>query len=164
MVFWIVLVGIVAIFGIGALFGGPPFVPTLKRDLVKLFDELNIGSKDHLVDLGAGDGRVMLLALQRGARASGVEISWPLVMFARFRLRKYHKRHNLQVGNLLKYNLPDDTTHIFLFTANNMVRTIENYLIKNRKSNKKVTVISYGYELEKLGSAKRVGAFNIYQL
>ncbi len=43
------------------------------RETRELFDRLNIGSHASLLDLGSGDGRVVLLASLYGVRAHGIE-------------------------------------------------------------------------------------------
>lgn len=42
------------------------------RNVLKLAD---LKSTDHLIDLGAGDGRIVIAAAQAGARATGIEIN-----------------------------------------------------------------------------------------
>ena len=68
---WLVAIVLVVVW-LGIVWVGPPYVPTHQKQLDQLFDQLNIGKDDHVVDLGAGDGRVLLAAVRRGAAASGV--------------------------------------------------------------------------------------------
>lgn len=42
-----------------------------------------VSTEDHLVDIGSGDGRVVVAAAKRGARATGIEIDELLVKTAR---------------------------------------------------------------------------------
>lgn len=59
------------------------WVPT-SRDLVNdMLDLAELGKDDYLVDLGSGDGRTVITAARRGARAHGIEYNPDLVGLAR---------------------------------------------------------------------------------
>lgn len=54
---------------------GAPWLPTPHRAVEAALDVAHVGPGDMVVDLGAGDGRVLLAAARRGARAVGYELS-----------------------------------------------------------------------------------------
>ena len=72
---WIYIVGSIIVFiGISAFFGAP-YVPSHRKDVKRLFDELTpVGEGDTVLDIGSGDGLVLREASRRGARAVGYEI------------------------------------------------------------------------------------------
>ena len=78
---------IIAVFLLTVLFGAP-YVPTHKKELIKLFKAINLSKKDTLVDIGSGDGIVLKIASSFNARAIGFEINPFLVLFSKVRLRK----------------------------------------------------------------------------
>ena len=51
-----------------------PYVPTPRRVVAAMLDLAAVGPEDYLIDLGSGDGRIAVMAAQRGARALGVDI------------------------------------------------------------------------------------------
>lgn len=51
-----------------------PYVPTPRPVVEAMLDMAGVGADDHLIDLGSGDGRIAIMAAQRGARALGVDI------------------------------------------------------------------------------------------
>ena len=51
-----------------------PYVPTPRRVVTAMLDLAEVGPEDYLIDLGSGDGRIAIMAAQRGARALGVDI------------------------------------------------------------------------------------------
>jgi SAM-dependent methyltransferase len=51
-----------------------PYVPTPRRVVAAMLDLAELGPSDYLFDLGSGDGRIAIMAAQRGARALGVDI------------------------------------------------------------------------------------------
>jgi SAM-dependent methyltransferase len=64
--------------------GDVPFVTTPDRVTLALLRLAGVGPGDHLVDLGSGDGRIVVTAaLRHGARAVGVEIVPELVARSR---------------------------------------------------------------------------------
>lgn len=69
-----------------AFFTGGPFVPTPGRLVEEIIASSKIKKGDTFVDLGAGDGRLLIAAAKRGARAIGWEINPLLVVWARLRI------------------------------------------------------------------------------
>jgi predicted O-methyltransferase YrrM len=61
-----------------------PFVPTDEKIVAKMLEMARVTKHDHLIDLGSGDGRIVITAARRyGARGLGVEIDPALVQKAR---------------------------------------------------------------------------------
>jgi SAM-dependent methyltransferase len=59
---------------------GGPFVPTPQAVVDAMLDFAKVGPRDIIVDLGSGDGRIVLTAAQRyNARGFGIEIDPELV-------------------------------------------------------------------------------------
>src|SRR5919205_2670052 len=59
---------------------GGPFVPTPQAVVDAMLDFANVGSRDYVIDLGSGDGRIVLTAAQRySARGLGIDIDPELV-------------------------------------------------------------------------------------
>ena len=51
-----------------------PYVPTPRRVVEAMLELAAVGPEDYLIDLGSGDGRIAIMAAERGARALGVDI------------------------------------------------------------------------------------------
>ena len=51
-----------------------PYVPTPRPVVAAMLDMAEVGPDDYLIDLGSGDGRIAIMAAQRGARALGVDL------------------------------------------------------------------------------------------
>src|SRR5215207_1071343 len=51
-----------------------PYVPTPRRVVEAMLELAAVGPEDYLINLGSGDGRIAIMAAQRGARALGVDI------------------------------------------------------------------------------------------
>lgn len=64
------------------------WAPTPDELVGKILKELALDQDDYLVDLGSGDGRIVIAAAKRGARARGIEYNPQLVALARRQAEK----------------------------------------------------------------------------
>ena len=51
-----------------------PFVPTSENVVKLMLDVVNVGPGDYVIDLGSGDGRIVIAAAKRGATGHGIDI------------------------------------------------------------------------------------------
>ena len=57
-----------------------PYVPTAPSIVERMLEIAKVGPSDYLIDLGAGDGRIVITAAKKyGASGFGVEIDWEFV-------------------------------------------------------------------------------------
>ena len=59
------------------------WMPTLHELVDTMLDMANVTSSDYLIDLGSGDGRMVIAAAKRGATALGIEYNPDMVDFAK---------------------------------------------------------------------------------
>jgi hypothetical protein len=52
-----------------------PYVPTPQDVVERMLDMANVKPGEYLIDLGSGDGRIVVTAAQRGVRAYGVDLN-----------------------------------------------------------------------------------------
>ena len=55
------------------------WVPTPQALVDKMLDMAKVTAKDYVIDLGSGDGRTVITAAKRGARALGIEYNPDMV-------------------------------------------------------------------------------------
>jgi len=67
--------------------GAPP-VPTSRTSIQKIIEHTKVGKNDRVVDLGAGDGRVVIAFAKAGAVVYGYEINPILVLLAQYKIRR----------------------------------------------------------------------------
>ena len=65
-----------------------PFVPTPQEVVDKMVDLAAVKKGDVVYDLGSGDGRIVITAAKKGARAVGFEIDPDLIKESRENIRK----------------------------------------------------------------------------
>ena len=59
------------------------WVPTSDALVEKMLDLAEVTAKDHVIDLGSGDGRTVIAAAKRGARAHGIEYNPDMVALSK---------------------------------------------------------------------------------
>lgn len=52
-----------------------PYVPTPDSIVERMLDMANVGPGDYVIDLGSGDGRIVIAAAKRGAIGHGVDLN-----------------------------------------------------------------------------------------
>ena len=94
------VLSLVAVGTVGAALAQPAFeprvgqdgkdvvwVPTAQTLVDKMLDMAQLTPRDRLVDLGSGDGRLVITAAKRGATARGIEYNPDMVELARSQAR-----------------------------------------------------------------------------
>lgn len=101
----LIVSGIVIVFG-AVLIVGPPYVPTLNKQIETALDLLDLKPGQTLLELGSGDGRVVQAAAERGLTVVGYELNPFLVLISRIRCRKYGKRVTIIWDDVWKARWP----------------------------------------------------------
>lgn len=141
---------------ISAAWAGVSFAPWLPSHTGAVYEGLrlaHLAPGERFVDLGCGDGRVLLLAATAfGAQATGVELSWPVWLASQARIAIARVRRQIpphqvttRLGSLFAHPL-EDTHVVFVYgmnaTLGGRLRTkLERDLPAGAR------VISYGFPL-----------------
>ena len=64
------------------------WVPTSQALVDKMLDMARVTPKDYVIDLGSGDGRTVITAAKRGAKAHGIEYNPDMVALAQQRAKE----------------------------------------------------------------------------
>ena len=104
-----------------------PQIPTPQLVVEKMLEAGHVTSDDVVYDLGSGDGRVVITAVQKyGARAVGVEIMPDLCRKARERIQSLglSDRASILEGSALRIDLTPASvvTMFFLSTSNERLK------------------------------------------
>jgi hypothetical protein len=124
--------GIIFLLGAGVLtvyvgWCGAPFFPTPWRAVEAALDLARVGPHDTLIDFGAGDGRVVVAAARRGARAIGYELSPFFWVLARLRLALSRSSGELRFRDAFGADLSEATV-LFLFLTPRTVPAVARHL------------------------------------
>ena len=87
------------------------YVPTPPAVVARMLDLAKVGPNDIVYDLGCGDGRIVVAAAKRGARATGVDIDPERIAEARANVKKagVGDRARIIEGDLFEMDLKDAT-------------------------------------------------------
>lgn len=77
------------------------FTTTPQKVVEGMLDLANVGPGDYLIDLGSGDGRIVIAAALRGAVAHGIEINPELIEMSR------KNAQSLDIGNRTSFVAED---------------------------------------------------------
>ncbi len=137
LIFWIYL----------PMIWGAPWIPISLRTADKMLRMADVRPGQTVVDLGAGDGRLVLLAARKyKANARGVEIDPLRVLTANLVIRMLGLRGKAHVrwGNLHRFNFDGaDVVTVFLMQGTN--QTLKDRLEKNLRPGAKV--VSHLYSM-----------------
>ena len=157
-------------FGWPLVFPGAPFLPSFRRknkksarhlatviDLVK-----HLVSGCRFIDLGSGDGRVVIKFAQAGFESTGIEINPMLVWWSRIKI-KTHGLKNAQIvqSNFWKQNLTQYDV-IYIFQLNSVNALLSQKFKQELKPG--AIVISVDFFLPGLELIKKEGIFGVYKV
>ena len=149
-------------------FIGAPFMPSYRKKVSQnhLSNIINFIKSDFnnsdrnikkFIDLGSGDGRVVIKFAQAGLESYGVELNPFLVWWSRWKIKNLGlKNAKIIWGDFWKINFSDfDIFYIFHF------QMVNNLLTK--KFNDNAVIISFGFVLPGFELIKKGGIFLIYK-
>jgi SAM-dependent methyltransferase len=142
----IVLIGLLWIFI--PLLSGLPWVPTHRQRIHKALEISELRPGEILYDLGAGDGRVLVLAArQYGAHAVGIELSPAHCALAWLRglLSGVSNLVSIRWGNFYKMNL-EEADVVFAYLTPDHAARIRSQLEKQLHPGARVVTISADIE------------------
>ena len=150
---------IVLLGGIGVLvllYFGPPYVPSRTQDLQQLRQLMMPATGELFHDLGAGDGRVVLLAAEAGYQAIGYEINPLLYLVATWRCRKTTNAH-IFFGDWRKQDLSGSRVLFVFTTSPHFTRDLP--LLKQFPN---TAIIVYGGSNQELANGVVRGPYSFY--
>lgn len=131
-------------------FIGAPWAPTRMASVKKAFDDIEIGKKDLVIDLGAGNGAIIKEAAKRGAKGMGYELS-PIMWIVAVMNTLSLKGTRIIYGNFFKKPLPKESTLVFLFLMPKHMNEVGEYLSKQPLRGRTL-VLSYAFPFTEVKS------------
>ena len=141
------------------VFFGAPYVPTFKRDLEKIFSEVSLPKNALIIDLGSGDGKLLVLAAKKGYRVVGYEINPILWFITKLRLLKYPEA-NVRLKSMWQADV-SQADLVFTFLATKFMPKLEKKLKKEMKPGSYFA--SYVFELPSLEVTKKTTNTHFYR-
>lgn len=125
------------------LIPGAFYYPSAPDRVKTIFDNLKISKKDTVIDLGSGDGRILIAAAKLGAKAIGYEMNPSLVHKSRQKISKLKLTNSIEIKakNFWHADLSQATV-ICVYQFPKYIKKLEKVL---KKSDHPVTVVSNDY-------------------
>ncbi len=157
----LLLVVFAVVVGLGfVVFFGPPYVPTLRRNMDAALDLLDLKPGQTMLELGSGDGRVLVAAAKRGIKVVGIELSPLLVAVSWFRTRRYRKNVKIIWGNYFLVTWPP-ADGIFTFMIPRQMAKLGQHIEQWHK--KPVRVVSFAFAIPGKRHAAEHGGVFLYE-
>ena len=140
---------------------GAPFEPTSEKKLKKMIKLARVRKGDRAVDLGSGDGRIVIALAREGAEAHGYEINPFLVLLSRYKIKKAGLKgkafihwKNFWKSNFRKYNI------VMLFQFHTIMERLGKKLRKELKP--KSRIVSYYWKFPNWRPSKKIENIRLY--
>jgi SAM-dependent methyltransferase len=142
-VFGLALIAILACFAFVLLFGAP-YLPTLDKPMKAALELAELKSGQSLLELGCGDGKVLIAAAQQGVLATGFELNPLLVIVCKLRTWRYRKLIRVHWANFWTRPWPA-TDVIFIFGLPRIMKRLDKKIVQD--SAKPVKLVSFAFAI-----------------
>ena len=142
---WIIAVTVFMLFCFGGvLLSGAPYLPTLKPQIKTTLELADLRRGDTFLELGCGDGRVLIAAAKIGIKGVGYELNPILALLAWMRTRRYGKLVKVVWGDF--WDLPwPQANAIFVFLLPRYMKKLDKKCMQY--PHKPVKLISFAFEV-----------------
>lgn len=157
---WLVVLGLLFLLSFaGVLLFGAPYLPTLTPQVTAALQLSGLQQGDTLLELGCGDGKVVVAAARQGVRVVGYELNPFLVFVARVRTWRYRRLVRIIWGDFWRHSWPPaDAVFVFL---------LPKYMSKLHKKimqypHKPVKLVSFAFEIPDVQPAQQKEGIFLY--
>ena len=171
MTYWLIGLGLVFLLISGlwlfvpALYG-LPWIPTREKRIRRALDLAKLQPDETLYDLGAGDGRVLVMAAKEfGARAVGIEIGpmqclvgWLRILFNGFRTRV-----QMRCGDFYKADISDADV-VFVYATSSQTSKLLPLLERELRPGARVVSIAADFRGWQPSKVDREMLIFVYQM
>jgi len=160
MVAGLVAIGVLALICFcGVLLFGAPYLPTLKPQAEAAVKLAGLKPGQTLLELGCGDGHVVLVAARQGLHVVAYEINPFLVLITWLRTRRYRGQVQIIWGNFWRSPWPKADA-IFVFLLPKYMSKLHKKCIQY--NHKPVKLVSFAFQVEELKPTKQENGVFLY--
>ena len=140
----IFIIAVISVFPV--LFKGAIYLPTRRKTVAKMIEFADIKPGDIAVDLGSGDGRLVIALAKAGAEAHGYEINPLLVLISRYKISKAGLKNKafVHLKNFWKEDLSQFNV-VMIFGINFAMNPLKEKLEKELKSGARIISNSFSF-------------------
>ncbi|HVX23953.1 MAG TPA: hypothetical protein VG992_01260 [Candidatus Saccharimonadales bacterium] len=153
---WLIILLVVLCFG-GVLLVGAPYVPTLTPQVRIALELADLKPGETLIELGCGDGKVLLAAAKQGLQVVGYELNPLLALMAWLRTRRYRQQVRIIWGNFWHKDWPSADA-IFTFLLPKYMKKLDTKIVQYK--HKPVKLVSHAFVVPgRRPTTQRAGVF-----
>jgi hypothetical protein len=160
MIWILIVIGVLLLCFGGVLLFGAPYLPTLRPQIYTALDLAELKPGSTLLELGCGDGRVAIVAAQKGIKVIGYELNPLLALWAWVRTIPYRKTVKIVWADFWSRPWPEaDAAFVFL---------LDRYMAKlNKKCMrypfKPLQLLSFAYKIPGMKPHRQKNGVYLYQ-
>lgn len=158
---WLVVAGLIIFTSFSlVVFFGAPYLPTLGKQVPVALDLMDLQPGQTMLELGCGDGTVLMAAAQRGWRVVGYELNPLLVVVSWLRTRRYHRLVRVRWGNFWLAKWPD-ADGIFVFLLPRYMTKLDKKVMQSAR--RPVKLVSFAFAIPGKQANKERGSIYLYE-
>jgi hypothetical protein len=158
---WYVLVLLVVFICFSlVVFFGAPYLPTLGRQIPKALELVDLQPGETLLELGCGDGVVLVAAAKRGWQVVGYELNPLLALVSWLRTRRYRKQVKVCWGNFWTAKWPK-ADGIFVFLLPKYMTKLDKKVMQSASG--PVKLVSFAFTIPGKQTTKERGSVYLYE-
>lgn len=128
----------------GVLLFGAPYLPTLSPQVESALKLAELKPNQTMLELGCGDGRVLIAAAKKGINVIGYEINPILALIAWVRTRRYGSQVKVVYGNFWHKEWPL-TDVIFVFLLDRYMKKLDKICVQY--PHKPLKLVSFAFKV-----------------
>jgi tRNA G46 methylase TrmB len=127
-------------------YNGPFYAPVSDKRIAKILRLINVKKDQKIVDLGSGNGKVLIALAKKGFNVLGLEINPWLVFKSRKRIKKagFGGKTEIKWADFWKVNLGEFNV-IIIYGIGYMMKRLEQKLLKEVKKDLQVITVSFPF-------------------
>jgi SAM-dependent methyltransferase len=141
---------VVSCFGF-VLLRGAPYLPTLSKQVGTALNMIDLERGDTILELGCGDGKVLIAAAEHGLNAVGYELNPIMALIAWVRTRPYKDRVHVVWGDFWTKEWPP-AEGIFVFLLDSYMDKLntkieQSYGRYGKNKGKSIRLVSFAFQI-----------------
>jgi len=157
MIYVAVIIAVVIVTFGGVLLRGAPYVPTLAPQTQAALELLDLRPGQTLLELGSGDGTVLVAAARAGLRVVGIELNPLLVIVSWLRTRRYRRQVRIVWGDFWTVQWPE-CDGVFTFLLDRFMPKLDRKMMQVKKP-----LVSFAFQIPARKAAAEKSGVYLYR-
>jgi SAM-dependent methyltransferase len=156
---WVILLAIMFCFGVVVLFGAP-YLPTLTPQVKTALKLADLKPGQTLLELGCGDGKVLIAAAKQGVNAVGYELNPFMAAVCWLRTRRYRRHVKVIWGDFWRKDWPPADA-IFVFLLPRFMPRLDKEIMQY--DSKPIKLVSFAFQIPGKSADTEQGGVFLYK-